>query len=94
MIVLCQELGTCSKYSFLTHLFRRRPSSFIPVDGVAFQWVMCISIWCVGLILQMVKERTADQKFYAYAMIGGALWCTGNMCVVPVIKTIVSLEFH
>jgi hypothetical protein len=21
-------------------------------------------------------------------MVGGAIWCTGNMCVVPVIKTI------
>lgn len=66
-------------------------SNFVPVkkfetgDGVFFQWVLCIAIWHVGLIVGAIRRFP---KFYPLAMFGGALWCTGNVTTVFIIKTI------
>nr|XP_039250599.1 transmembrane protein 144-like [Styela clava] len=66
-------------------------SNFVPVkkydtgDGVFFQWILCVAIWMTGLIVNAVQSFP---KFYGLAMLGGVLWSTGNMCVVPIIKTI------
>ncbi|CAB3996141.1 Hypothetical predicted protein [Paramuricea clavata] len=67
-------------------------SNFIPVkkittgDGVFFQWIVCSGIWTFGLFVHLYNGD--ERKFYPLVMVGGAIWCTGNMCVVPVIKTI------
>ncbi len=50
-----------------------------------YQWVMCASIWVVGLIVQFARGTTT---FEAFAALGGVLWCTGNMCAVPTIRCI------
>eukprot|EP00727_Mastigamoeba_balamuthi_P012264 m51a1_g7660 hypothetical protein (380) ;mRNA; f:417280-418833 len=66
-------------------------TNFIPVkkfhtgDGVFFQWVMCMAIWCVGLGVYVYR---GFPKFEPLAMLGGFLWCSGNVMAVPVIEMI------
>ena len=45
-----------------------------------------MGIWFVGLVIHI--SGLTNMKFYPLVMVGGAIWCTGNMCVVPIIKTI------
>jgi Transmembrane family, TMEM144 of transporters len=54
-------------------------------DGMFFQWVSCAAIWIAGLITNLVLGQP---PFEPFAMLGGALWCTGNIFVVPIVKTI------
>ncbi|XP_070553814.1 transmembrane protein 144-like isoform X2 [Ptychodera flava] len=66
-------------------------SNFVPVkkfesgDGMFFQWIVVSAIWVVGLIVNMIRHVPT---FHPLAMLGGFLWATGNVTVVPVIKTI------
>nr|CAB3267042.1 transmembrane protein 144-like [Phallusia mammillata] len=66
-------------------------SNFVPVkkfetgDGIFFQWVLCTAIWISGLVTNCIQNFPT---FYPLAMLGGFLWATGNVCVVPIIKTI------
>ncbi|XP_066287229.1 transmembrane protein 144-like [Branchiostoma lanceolatum] len=50
-----------------------------------FQWVFCSAVWCVGLVVNVIQGYP---KFYPISMLGGFIWCTGNVVVVPVLKTI------
>ncbi|XP_035827242.1 transmembrane protein 144 isoform X2 [Aplysia californica] len=65
-------------------------SNFVPVkkfvtgDGMFFQYVLCSGIFLVGIVVQLVQNST----FYPLVMLGGFIWATGNLCVVPVFKTI------
>ncbi|XP_076468462.1 transmembrane protein 144-like isoform X1 [Babylonia areolata] len=65
-------------------------SNFVPIkkyetgDGVFFQWVLCTGIFLTGLVVQMVRQST----FHSLVMVGGVIWATANMCVVPIFKTI------
>lgn len=84
-------------------------SNFVPVkkyetsDGVFFQFVMCLGIFCTGMIVNVLRgtffvfqieygaynhTTTGFPDFQPVAMIGGFLWCTGNMLSVPIIKLI------
>ena len=64
-------------------------SNFIPVkryetgDGMFFQWVLCCAIWCCGLVVYCVQ---GCPTFQPVAMLGGAIWATGNIMSVPIIK--------
>ncbi|XP_063074337.1 transmembrane protein 144a isoform X1 [Engraulis encrasicolus] len=66
-------------------------SNFVPVkkidtgDGMFFQWVLCAAIWTVSLIVNIILD---SPKFWPLAMVGGAIWATGNITVVPIVKTI------
>ncbi|MCJ8749253.1 hypothetical protein PDJAM_G00174180 [Pangasius djambal] len=66
-------------------------SNFVPVkkidtgDGMFFQWVLCAAIWTVSLIVNIILS---SPKFWPLAMLGGAIWATGNVTVVPILKTI------
>ncbi|XP_030836295.1 transmembrane protein 144 [Strongylocentrotus purpuratus] len=66
-------------------------SNFVPVkhvetgDGVFFQWIMCSGIWFVGLMINLFRYSPI---FYPLSMLGGFLWATGNIMVVPILKTI------
>lgn len=66
-------------------------SNFVPVkkvntgDGLFFQWVLCAAIWCVSLVVNIIL---GSPDFWPLAMIGGAVWATGNITVVPIVKTI------
>ncbi|GFR90982.1 transmembrane protein 144 [Elysia marginata] len=65
-------------------------SNFVPVkkyytgDGMFFQFVLCNGIFLVGIVIQLIQ----NSKFFPLVMVGGAIWATGNLCVVPIIKTI------
>ncbi|KAM4051722.1 transmembrane protein 144 [Anomaloglossus baeobatrachus] len=66
-------------------------SNFVPVkkfdtgDGMFFQWILCASIWIVALVVNLVLRCP---KFWPLAMVGGCVWATGNITVVPIVKTI------
>jgi len=66
-------------------------SNFVPVkrfetgDGMFFQWVLCCAIWCCGVV---VYGFQGCPTFQPVAMLGGAIWATGNIMSVPIIKTL------
>ncbi|ELV12723.1 Transmembrane protein 144 [Tupaia chinensis] len=66
-------------------------SNFIPLkkydtgDGMFLQWVLCAAVWLVGLLVNLLLHCP---KFWPFAMLGGCIWATGNIAVVPIIKTI------
>lgn len=66
-------------------------SNFVPLkkydtgDGMFLQWVLCASIWLVALVVNLILRCP---KFWPFAMVGGCIWATGNIAVVPIIKTI------
>eukprot|EP00397_Hematodinium_sp_SG-2012_P036357 GEMP01039240.1.p1 GENE.GEMP01039240.1~~GEMP01039240.1.p1 ORF type:complete len:359 (+),score=51.49 GEMP01039240.1:20-1096(+) len=69
-------------------------------DGFFFQWILCIGIWVTGWICGCIAGwpdltpsiREADgngsQRWQILMILGGALWATGNVVVVPVIGAI------
>lgn len=72
-------------------------------DGLFFSWVLATGIFIFGICTFLVQCRVtctsdpisctsnSDQTcpvFQPLAMLGGALWATGNMLTVPIIKTI------
>ncbi|XP_059141078.1 transmembrane protein 144-like isoform X2 [Physella acuta] len=65
-------------------------SNFVPVkkfytgDGMFFQYILCSGIFLVGVVVQLIR----NSEFQPLVMLGGTIWATGNLCVVPVIKTI------
>ncbi|XP_078601424.1 transmembrane protein 144-like [Branchiostoma floridae x Branchiostoma japonicum] len=54
-------------------------------DGMFFQWMFCSAVWCVGLVVNVIQGYPT---FYPICMLGGFLWCTGNVTVVPILKCI------
>ncbi|KAM5192589.1 transmembrane protein 144 [Mantella aurantiaca] len=66
-------------------------SNFVPVkkfdtgDGMFFQWILCASIWIVALVVNLILRCP---KFWPLAMVGGCVWATGNITVVPIVKTV------
>ena len=54
-------------------------------DGFVFQWVECSAILIIGLICEFI---VGTFKIYPIAMVGGLLWCLGNMTVVPIVQWI------
>lgn len=66
-------------------------SNFVPVkkfdtgDGMFFQWILCAAIWIVSVIANIILH---SPQFWPYAMLGGFIWATGNVTVVPILKTI------
>jgi len=64
-------------------------SNFIPVkkfhsgDGVFYQWIMCSAIWACGFIVFVFRNFP---PFQPLSMLGGFLWCTGNILTVTIIQ--------
>ncbi len=40
-----------------------------------FQWVLCVGIWLVGLVVNMIQEQP---PIFLPALIGGISWTTGE----------------
>jgi len=64
-------------------------------DGMFFSWLMSIAIFCSGIVVQLVECYTEREdgsyhcpQFEPVAMLGGAVWATGNLLVVPIVKSI------
>jgi hypothetical protein len=53
--------------------------------SVFFQWILCVGIWCVGLAINIYQGAP---RFEPIAMLGGIIWCTGNLLVVPIVSRI------
>uniref|UniRef100_A0A674KGI5 Transmembrane protein 144 n=1 Tax=Terrapene triunguis TaxID=2587831 RepID=A0A674KGI5_9SAUR len=66
-------------------------TNFVPVkkfdtgDGMFFQWILCAAIWIVSLVVNLIQN---SPRFWPLAMVGGSVWATGNITVVPIVKTI------
>mgnify|MGYP006073627419 FL=1 len=66
-------------------------SNFVPVkrvptaDGMFFSLVMTSAVLIEGLAVQLIR---GNPKFEPFAMLGGAIWATGNLTVVPIVKSI------
>uniref|UniRef100_A0A8C0G9L2 Transmembrane protein 144 n=1 Tax=Chelonoidis abingdonii TaxID=106734 RepID=A0A8C0G9L2_CHEAB len=66
-------------------------TNFVPVkkfdtgDGMFFQWILCAAIWIVSLVVNLIRN---SPRFWPLAMVGGSVWATGNITVVPIVKTI------
>eukprot|EP01127_Copromyxa_protea_P000410 TRINITY_DN10339_c0_g1_i1.p1 TRINITY_DN10339_c0_g1~~TRINITY_DN10339_c0_g1_i1.p1 ORF type:complete len:411 (-),score=79.90 TRINITY_DN10339_c0_g1_i1:26-1258(-) len=72
-------------------------SNFVPVkkyntgDGLFFQWIMASGIWMTGFMVYVIRAGQADwvfPTFEPFALLGGFLWCTGNIFAVPIIQCI------
>jgi glucose uptake protein GlcU len=60
-----------------------------PADGMFFQWIMCVGIFLVGFITTWIRTPQGESiEFYPFALLGGFLWCTGNIMTVPTVKLI------
>jgi len=66
-------------------------SNYIPTknyptgDGISFVWSFSAGVLLVGISTIFI---TGKSVFVATGLIGGSLWASGNMCVVPIVKTI------
>jgi hypothetical protein len=66
-------------------------SNYVPVkkldtgDGMFFQWTLCMGIWMVGLVVNIIQQQP---PFFLPSLIAGLLWSIGNVLVVPIVKTI------
>ncbi|XP_052011021.1 transmembrane protein 144b [Xyrauchen texanus] len=84
---------TDTTYGFVACVFAMLlyGSNFVPVktidagDGLFFQWVSCSAIWLVGLVADILFHPS---RVHPAAMLGGAIWATGNITAVPVVKFI------
>lgn len=68
-------------------------------DGVFFQWVMCTAIFFVGIGVHFVQcsighnagitsNAATCPQFEPMASLGGAIWCTSNLLLVPLVDVI------
>ncbi|EMD49645.1 transmembrane protein, putative [Entamoeba histolytica KU27] len=59
-------------------------------DGIFFQWVMCVGILLVGIFTILFNGVLNDGPviFEPFAMLGGLIWCTGNLFCIPIIQLI------
>lgn len=60
-------------------------AKYDPGDGMFFQFALCVGIWCTGLVVLLLRGAP---EFYPLALMGGAIWCTGNCLTVYIIKRI------
>jgi len=68
-------------------------SNFVPVkwyekkvgDGIFFQWVFCSAVLFCGFVVYCSRDFPLFEPF---AIIGGFLWCSGNILSVPIIRCI------
>eukprot|EP01117_Protostelium_nocturnum_P001956 TRINITY_DN12612_c0_g1_i1.p1 TRINITY_DN12612_c0_g1~~TRINITY_DN12612_c0_g1_i1.p1 ORF type:complete len:353 (+),score=120.54 TRINITY_DN12612_c0_g1_i1:141-1199(+) len=66
------------------------PTKFVPTgDGWVFQWIECVGILLVGLICEFISNSSPGGLYLdPIGMIGGMMWCLGNVTVIPVVDSI------
>jgi hypothetical protein len=62
-------------------------------DGMFFQFIVALAIFLTGLVFTIVRAAMiggpmGKVDFEPLAVVGGVIWATGNICVVPVMRTI------
>lgn len=66
-------------------------SNYIPTknyptgDGISFVWMFASGVFMVGISTILINGKAI---FVYTGLLGGSLWASGNMCVVPIVKTI------
>ena len=71
-------------------------TNYIPVkhikvgDGIFFQFIMCVAILLTSfpVLFYMTGQFPARTEEFGIAMMGGFLWCTGNMMCSLIIQMI------
>ncbi|XP_067661380.1 transmembrane protein 144-like isoform X1 [Haliotis asinina] len=83
--VLPQYVGfiCCGLASILFATIYVPVKKFETGDGMFFQWVLTNGILITGFVIQAIRLS----RFYPIVMVGGSLWATGNVFVVPIVKT-------
>ena len=74
---------------------RSRPHPPIPLPvpaGIYFNFFLASAIFLTGLCYWVaicsIGDHAVCPQFEPLAMLGGAIWFTGNLCVVPIVKCI------
>jgi glucose uptake protein GlcU len=64
------------------------PARKYPIgDSFSFQFFMCCGIWITGLIIDLfVSKEGHGPPLFSLVLIGGALWATGNILCLLVIR--------
>jgi len=58
-------------------------------DGLFFQLALSVGIWFSGIVINIMHPYSEGApQFFPLAMLGGAVWCTGNLLAVPCIQAI------
>lgn len=66
-------------------------SNYIPTknyptgDGITFVWMFSSGVLLVAISSIMIAGKYV---FVYTGLLGGSLWASGNMCVIPIVKTI------
>lgn len=66
-------------------------SNYVPTknyptgDGISFVWSFSSGVLLVGIATIFI---TGKSLFVYSGILGGSLWATGNLCVIPIVKTI------
>ena len=59
--------------------------------GMFFQWMLCIGIWLVGLVVNIARLQP---PFFIPSLLGGFLWTTGLYSVCVCVLMMASLSSH
>jgi glucose uptake protein GlcU len=63
------------------------PVKLVPTgDGILFQWFVSCSILICGILAECISGT--PRIFEPLGMLGGMLWCIGNVTVIPIVNTI------
>jgi len=66
-------------------------SNYIPTknyptgDGISFVWFFSSGVLLVGISTIFILGKSI---FVVSGLLGGSLWASGNMCVIPIVKSI------
>jgi len=66
-------------------------SNYVPTknyptgDGFSFVWSFSSGVLIVGIVSMFI---TGKAIFVYSGLLGGSLWATGNLCVIPIVKSI------
>jgi glucose uptake protein GlcU len=66
-------------------------SNYVPTknfpqgDGMSFVWIFSSGVLVMGIISIFISGKAI---FVYTGLIGGSLWATGNLCVIPIVKLI------
>jgi glucose uptake protein GlcU len=52
---------------------------------MSFVWIFSSGVFVVGIISMFIAKKAI---FIYSGILGGSLWATGNLCVIPIVKTI------
>lgn len=84
MVSVHQTVGVYLSWSFVCgYCYAAFTTLFIAVTtGMFFQWIVCIGIWIVGLVVNMARN---NPPLFLPSVVGGVFWCTGKIIRVLIL---------